>query len=101
MDIQNLLHITALTRVHIYRKSENFQCSKIFGWPAIIRKLKARKFLDDEWLQSTDPLRCFAPSHIPRPLQQLDSLCYYNYFMLDQTASSSAMYFPVFSVDLL
>ena len=26
---------------------------------------------------------------------------YYNYFMLDRTASSSAMHFPVFSVDLL
>ena len=37
--------IPAASLSYEYRKSGNFQCSNIFGWPAGIRKLQTRKFV--------------------------------------------------------
>ena len=38
----------------VYRKSGNFRCSNIFGWPAGIRKLKTRKISNNGLIKQWD-----------------------------------------------
>ena len=91
----HVLFITFTALNQIYRKSENFRCLNIFKWPAGIRKLKARKFFNNENLAGSKGLPDRLGIVDLRSVFSLQSLCNVLYHLVAKRANTISVIFEV------